>query len=92
MPVTGIVQYLDCVYLDMNSKNCVLKYNIISYMKWSIYDVHKLLLFNVYVLFNKKPPMQQNVAFYFKWTLDNGRTSLLYPNKYFCAGILEQSM
>ena len=54
MPVTEIVKYLDFRYLDMNSKNFALEYNFISYMKWSIYDVHKVLLFNLYVLSKKK--------------------------------------
>ncbi len=54
MPVTEIVHNLDFRYLDMNSKNFALEYNIISYMKWSIYDVQKVLLFNLYVLSDKK--------------------------------------
>jgi hypothetical protein len=59
MPVTEIVQYLDFRYLDMNSKNFALEYTIISFMKLSIYDVHKVLLFNCMCYpIKKKPPMQ----------------------------------
>jgi hypothetical protein len=59
MPVTEIVHNLDFRYVDMNSKNFALEYNIISFMILSIYDVHKVLLFNLYVLSNKKKPKQQ---------------------------------